>query len=83
MYSMLINKQLIYVESNGKRLSQNVSCVLKHPIHVMRSVSVHSNEFFFLKKSVKKMHRFHTCTKFEICANLKRLCTIPKSEIAK
>ena len=83
MYSMLINKQLIFVESNVKILFQNVSCVLGHPIHVMRSVSVHSNDFFFLKKSVKKLHRFHICTKFEICANLKRFCTIPKSETAK
>ena len=83
MYSMLINKQLIFVESNVIILSQNVSCVLGHPIHVMRSVSVHSNDFFLKKKSVKKLHRFHICTKFEIRANLKRFCTIPKSETAK
>ena len=60
MYSMLINKQLIFVESNVKILSQNVSCVLGHPIHVMRSVSVHSNDFFFKKNLLKKMHRFHS-----------------------
>ena len=60
---------------------QNVSCVLGHPIHVTQSVSVHSNEM--LKTICSKLHRFHICTKFEICGNFKRFCTIPKSETAK
>ena len=46
---------------------QNVSCVLGHTIHVLQSVSVHSNEI--LKKICSKLHRFHICTKFEIRAN--------------
>ena len=47
----------------------------------MQSVSVHSNEI--LKKICSKFYKFHICTNFEIHANLKRFCTIPKSETAK
>ena len=77
---MLINKQLISVESNLKRLSKRFMC-FGTPATCNASVSVHWNEIF--KIICSKLHRFPFCTKFEIHANLKRFCTIPKSETAK